>query len=134
MTANASGRRQQPPTSRGNLDRGPLRFPLREEQVSRSLNSSLRWTTTERLGIGRGAARMSLSQHSRRDRVLLLRDPGADERPIETCESVAVDELEQRVCRQRRDDRFAWPSDSAVIEVAASLGTVDAYARRDRAC
>ena len=28
----------------------------------------------------------------------------------------APDELEQRVCRQRREDRFAWPSDSAVIE------------------
>jgi hypothetical protein len=29
---------------------------------------------------------------------------------------------------------LSWPSDSTVIEGAATLGTVDAYARRDRAC
>jgi hypothetical protein len=30
--------------------------------------------------------------------------------------------------------RFAWPSDSAVTEVPPTVGTVDAYARRPRAC
>ena len=30
--------------------------------------------------------------------------------------------------------RYAWPSDSSVIEVAASLGTARAHATRDRAC
>jgi hypothetical protein len=45
-----------------------------------------------------------------------------------------MDELEQRAWRQRRDHRVAWPSDSSVIEVGATLGMVDAYARRDRAC
>jgi hypothetical protein len=29
------------------------------------------------------------------------------------------DDREQRVCRQGRDDRYAWPSDNGVIEVAA---------------
>ena len=33
--------------------------------------------------------------------------------------TAALDEREQRVCRQGRDDRYAWPSDSRVIEVAA---------------
>ena len=46
----------------------------------------------------------------------------------------AKDEREQRVCRQGRDDRYAWPSDSRVIEVAASHGTARAHATRDRAC
>ena len=30
-----------------------------------------------------------------------------------------MDDREQRVCRQGRDDRYAWPSDNRVIEVAA---------------
>ena len=47
---------------------------------------------------------------------------------------VALDDREQRVCRQGRDDRYAWPSDSRVIEVAASLGTARAHATRDCAC
>ena len=33
--------------------------------------------------------------------------------------AAAADDREQRVCRQGRDDRYAWPSDSRVIEVAA---------------
>ena len=30
----------------------------------------------------------------------------------------ARDDREQRACRQGRDDRYAWPSDNRVIEVA----------------
>jgi hypothetical protein len=49
-------------------------------------------------------------------------------------QTAGMDDREQRVCRQRRDGRYAWPSDSAVIEVAATLDTVHPHARRDRAC
>ena len=45
-----------------------------------------------------------------------------------------MDETEERVCRQRCDDRYAWPSSSLVTEGASTLGTFDAYARRDHAC
>ena len=45
-----------------------------------------------------------------------------------------LDDREQRVCRQGRDDRYAWPSDSRVIEAAASHGTARAHATRDCAC
>ena len=34
-------------------------------------------------------------------------------------ETDELDAREQRVCRQGRDDRYAWPSDNRVIEVAA---------------
>jgi hypothetical protein len=46
----------------------------------------------------------------------------------------AWDETEQRMRRQRRDDRFTRPSDSPVIEAAATLDTVGAYAGCHRAC
>ena len=55
--------------------------------------------------------------------------------PLSPYTSVAAaDDREQRVCRQGRDDRYAWPSDSRVIEVAASLGTAGAHATGDCAC
>ena len=56
--------------------------------------------------------------------------------PSETTASVSspTDETEERVCRQRCDDRYAWASSSLVTEVAATLGTFHAYARRDHAC
>ncbi len=53
---------------------------------------------------------------------------------FELTPAAPLDEREQRVCRQGRDDRYAWPSDSRVIEVAASLGTARAHATRDCAC
>ena len=43
--------------------------------------------------------------------------------------AVEKDDLEQRVCRQRRDDRSAWPSDSRVITLAATRDMFRAYAR-----
>jgi hypothetical protein len=45
-----------------------------------------------------------------------------------------LDELQQRLWRQRRDDCFAWRRDSVATEVTADLGAVDAYATHDRAC
>jgi hypothetical protein len=60
--------------------------------------------------------------------------------PAEAATSAAVDETAemdetgQRARGPRRDDRYDWPSDSPVIEVPATLDTVHAYARRDRAC
>jgi hypothetical protein len=53
---------------------------------------------------------------------------------FELSPTAPLDDREQRVRRQGRDDRYAWPSDSRVIEVAASLGTARADARRDCAC
>ncbi len=44
------------------------------------------------------------------------------------------DDREQRVCRQGRDDRYAWPSDNRVIEVAAVPRYGRAHATRDCAC
>ena len=98
---------------------------------ARATASPLRWT---------------IPYSSRHQRVFLLdkRQSGsahvlADPRPAVSTNSAASpatqvvmgrasgsDDREQRVCRQGRDDRYAWPSDSRVIEVAASLGTARA--------
>jgi hypothetical protein len=43
----------------------------------------------------------------------------ADQRTLGPHEACPMDDREQRVCRHGRDDRYAWPSDNRVIEVAA---------------
>ena len=44
---------------------------------------------------------------------------------LTACDLASHDDREKRVCRQGRDDRYAWPSDNRVTEVAATLGTVE---------